>query len=314
MFLKLNVVYYRPYLKGFGEKSSVFSPCFKADFSLVRFTCRNSCPWYCVVQLPGCGMVPGNTQERDLPSPRCQHHHGFAYGSFKQQWLEAILEQLHVHGHLLKSCWPSEALMAVGEVGSAISQRPLLPRDLHLPRVVACGACRSHGHLSGMGAAAAWSALPVLPSLSGDGGVWDPPAKDLEAKVYRMASRWWEMPGKGEAQQCPCSQTGELQGKAGFQAVCFQSALGWSHLCQRVTCVSPHVRSLPLAPAPGIAPLGAGEQHLHSSARFLQESPRDFFLPFLGCVFWIVFSSIQVISTFSTTCIEEAPFICINHI
>lgn len=104
MFLKLNVGYYRPYLKGFGEKSSVFckSPCFKADLSLVPFMRRNSCPWYCVVQLPGCGMVPGNTRERDLPSPRCQHHHGFAYGSFKQQWLEAILEQLHVHGHLLK--------------------------------------------------------------------------------------------------------------------------------------------------------------------------------------------------------------------
>lgn len=75
--------------------------------------------------------------------------------------------------------------MSVGEVGSAVSQRPLLPRDLHLPWVVVCEACRSRWHLSGMGAAAARSALPVLPSLSGDGRIWDPPAKDLEAKVYR---------------------------------------------------------------------------------------------------------------------------------
>lgn len=90
MFLKWSVGYCRLYLRGFGEKSSVFSPCFKADFSLVPFMCRSSCPWYCVVQLPGCGMVPGNTRERDLPSPRCQHHRGFAYGSFKQQWLEAV--------------------------------------------------------------------------------------------------------------------------------------------------------------------------------------------------------------------------------
>lgn len=47
-------------------------------------------------------MVPGSTRGRDLPSPRCQHQRGFAYGSFKQQWLEAILEQLHVHGYVLK--------------------------------------------------------------------------------------------------------------------------------------------------------------------------------------------------------------------
>lgn len=38
------------------------------------------------------------------------------------------------------------------------------------------------------------------------------------------------------------------------------------------------------------------------------------FLPFLGFVFWIVFSSVQLISTFSTMCIQEAPLICINHI
>lgn len=64
-------------------------------------------------------MVPGSTREGDLPSPRCQHHRGFAHGSFKQQWLEAVLEQLHAHGHVLKFLWPSEALMAEGEVGSA---------------------------------------------------------------------------------------------------------------------------------------------------------------------------------------------------
>lgn len=68
--------------------------------------------------------------------------------------------------------------MALGEMGFAISQRLLLPRDLHLPWVV-CGAWRSHVHLSGVRAAAARS---VLPSLSGGGRVGDLPAKVLEAK------------------------------------------------------------------------------------------------------------------------------------
>lgn len=58
--------------------------------------------------------------------------------------------------------------MAVGEVGSAISQRSLLPRDLHLPWVVACRAWKFHGHLSAMGAAAARS---VLPGMAGSGTV-----------------------------------------------------------------------------------------------------------------------------------------------
>lgn len=89
------------------------------------------------------------------------------------------------------------------------------------------------------------------------------------------------MPGKGQAQQC--SQTGELQGKAGVQAVCLQLALGWSRLeCDLRFTPRPY---LPLAPAPGIGPLGAGEQRLHSSAQFLQESPRDFFYPFWAVSF-----------------------------
>lgn len=83
--------------------------------------------------------------------------------------------------------------MAVGEVGSTISQRLLLPRDLHLPWVVACGACKSHRHLNGMGAAVARSALPVLPGLSGDGRVWDPPAKNctgVQGGLTVMGNAW----------------------------------------------------------------------------------------------------------------------------
>lgn len=92
----------------------------------------------------------------------------------------------------------------------------MLPRDLHLPWDVACRVWKSHGLLS---------ARSVLPSLSGDGGVWALPVKVLEAKVcLTVMGNAWE----GEAQQC--SQTGGLQGKAGVQAVCFQLALGWSHL------------------------------------------------------------------------------------
>lgn len=136
-----------------------------------------------VLCCPAARMWHGNTQERDLPSPRCQHHCGFSYGSFNQQWLEAVLEQLHVHGHVLKFLLAIRTLMAMGEVGSAISQKLLLPRDLHLPWVVASGTRRSHGHLSGMGAAAARS---VLPSLSVR--VWDLPAKGCEGKVGRVAS------------------------------------------------------------------------------------------------------------------------------
>lgn len=117
----------------------------------------------------------------------------------------------------------------------------------------------------------------------------------------------------GEAQQCPGPKEVSSRAEQPFrQRVCNAFGLVWPvPVCD--LHFSP-VPSLPLAPAPGIGPLGTGEQRLHSSAQFPQESPRDFFLPFLGCVFWIVFSSIRVISTFSMTCIEEAPFICINHI
>lgn len=92
---------------------------------------------------------------------------------------------------------------------------------------------------------------------------------------------------------------------AGFGLVC---------LCQRVTCISPHVPSLPLAPAPGIGPWAQESSAFIPVLNSYRSHLETFFLPFLGCVFWTVFSSIQVISTFSMTCIEEAPFICINHI
>lgn len=162
-------------LKGIWGKNHQSSPCFKADLPLVPFMCRSSCPWYCVVQLPGCGMVPGSTRERDLPSPRCQHHRGFAYGSFKQQWLEAILEQLHVHGRVLKFLVAPEAPMAVGDVGSAISQRLLLPRDPHLPWVVACRASECHG-------SSCCQVCPAQPVWGWQG--LGPPAKVLEGQVW----------------------------------------------------------------------------------------------------------------------------------
>lgn len=87
--------------------------------------------------------------------------------------------------------------MAVGEVGSAISQRLLLPRDLCLPWVVACRAWKSRGHLSAMGTAAARS---VLPSLAGHGRVWHLPAKVWEAKVCLVAmGNAWEGGGPAES-------------------------------------------------------------------------------------------------------------------
>lgn len=78
-------------------------------------------------------MVPGNTGERDVPSPRCQHHRGFAYGSFKQQWLVAVLEQLHVHGHFLKFLLAIRSTRGCGGGGlchlpeAAAAQGPLPP-------------------------------------------------------------------------------------------------------------------------------------------------------------------------------------------
>lgn len=95
--------------------------------------CWNSRPWYCVVQLPGCGTVPRNTPERDLPSPRCQYHLGFANGSFKQQWLKAVLEQLNAHGHFLKLLLAIRGTHDCGEGGlchlpeAAAGQGPLPP-------------------------------------------------------------------------------------------------------------------------------------------------------------------------------------------
>lgn len=135
-------------------------------------------------------MVPGNTPERDLPSPRCQYHLGFVYGSFKQQWLEAVLGQVQAHGHLLKFLLAIRGTHGCGVGGlchlpeAAAGQGPLPPKG---------------GGMWGLEVlwASEWDesvccqVCPASPAQAGwgCGGVWDLPAKGLGAKVYRVASR-----------------------------------------------------------------------------------------------------------------------------
>lgn len=162
--------------------------------------------------------------------------------------------------------------MAVGEVGSAISQRLMLPRDLHLPWIVACRAWKSRGHLSAMGAAAA---RPVLPEMARSGTFWQGHGSK------GMPHGDGKCLGRGRHSSAPKQVSSKAEQV--FRQ-CVSSQL-WVGFAWSVTCVSSHIPGLPLAPAPGIGPLGAGEQRLHSSAQFLQESPRDFFYPFWAVSF-----------------------------
>lgn len=124
--------------------------------------------------------------------------------------------------------------MAAGEVGSAISQRLLLPRDLCLPWVVACRAWKSHGHLSVMG-----TALPGLscPAWLGWQG-WDLPAKVLAAKVWLtvMGSAW-----EGRPRHAPAPRQASSKAKQAFR----QSVSSWLWVGLPVPACDLHFTSHP---------------------------------------------------------------------
>lgn len=207
--------------------------------------------------------------------------------------------------------------MPVEEVGSAIFWRSPLARDLQLPLgggtrgsevswlaiwvgqewLLSGSALRvthSHGTCGTAGGVAACGvSCPGLGVVeSGTPGVVEsgtPGLMTWKQRFYRAASRWWECLERGRSSTVPllkqCASSEEKQASSPLKdfMMRFQQTLGWTHLHRPcVTLISHHIPSLTLAPVPGISPLGAGKQHLHSSARFLLESPKEIIFTLFG--------------------------------
>lgn len=221
---------------------------------------------------------------------------------------EAAPRQLFKRCHLLQLGFGFRGTRACEEVGSATSEvtagqrSPPAPGWWHVGPggpVAVCSRCTE--------TAALGSAVPLTPHMG--------PAHGAAGGLcWLHHARGRPMGRLGSCAGCSSLGTPNSRrpGAASSEgcAMCFPPALGRT---RRVTLPG-HSHHLTLAPIPGISPLGADSSALIPVLDSCWSHLNKWFLPFLSYVFWIVFSSIQIISTFSMTCIKEAPFICIYHI
>lgn len=136
--------------------------------------------------------------------------------------------------------------MAVGEVGSATSQRLLLPRDLCLPWVVARRAWKSHWHLSVVGRALPALSCPACLGWRGLGPACQGPGSKVQLTV--MGSAWG-----GRPRRAPAPRQASSKAEQAFR----QCVSSWLWVGLPVPAWDLHctpLPRLPLAPAAGMGP------------------------------------------------------------